>query len=68
MKIAFFEVPKEQQDFFRNSFTVLNSSPSLEVSFYEEKLDKNNLANLKDLEMLCVFTNSMVSKEIIDTF
>lgn len=60
MKIAFFSVLKEYQEFFNNSF------PKDEVLCFEEKLTKEKLDQIKDFEVLSVFVDSIVDKNIID--
>ena len=60
MKIALFEVSKEEQVFFSQ---LLNN---LEVSFFEEKLDENNANLAKRADVICVFVNSAVNKKVID--
>jgi D-lactate dehydrogenase len=60
MKITFFEVPKEEQIIFTNLLT------NFEVSFFEEKLNEENAHLAKDSEIVSVFVNSLVGKEVID--
>ena len=60
MKIVFFEIPKVEQSFFSQSFS------EMEVSFFEEKLNENSFEKAKDAEIVSVFINSIVSKDIID--
>lgn len=60
MKIAFFEVPKEEKIFFLEAFK------DTDVSFFEEKLDENSAIKAKDTEIVSIFINSVVSKDIID--
>jgi D-lactate dehydrogenase len=60
MKIIFFEVPKGEQSTFIQAF------PGAEVSFYEEKLSEDNVSLIKDAEVVSVFVNSEVDKNIID--
>lgn len=60
MKIVLFEVPKEEQGVFKELFK------DLEVSFFEEKLDENNIDKAKDADVVSVFINSIISKNIID--
>ncbi len=60
MKIAFFEVSKGEQPVFSR---MLNS---LEVSFCEDKLSEENVHLAKEAEIICIFINSIVNKEIID--
>lgn len=61
MKIAFFEVPKEEQNFFKQL------KDDFEVSFFEEKLNEDNVAEVKNAEIVSVFINSIISKNIIDS-
>jgi D-lactate dehydrogenase len=61
MKIAFFEIPKEQQDFFKQAL-----SGRAEIVFFEEKLNLDNVSMAKDADIVSGFTNSVISKEIID--
>ncbi len=60
MKIALFEIPKEEQKVFKNLFK------NLEVSLFEEKLDESNLGKALSAEIVSVFINSIISKKIID--
>lgn len=60
MKIVLFEVPKEEQAFFSPL------SNDLEVFFVEEKLNENNTEKAKDADVVSVFINSIVSKNIIN--
>lgn len=60
MKIVFFSLGKDKQSIFEGSFG------DVEVSFYEEKLDENNVALAKDADMVSVFIDSTVDKSIID--
>jgi D-lactate dehydrogenase len=61
MKIAFFEIPKEQQDFFKQAL-----SGNGDVVFFEEKLNLDNANVAKDADVISVFTNSVINKDIID--
>ncbi len=61
MKISFFEIAKEEQPFFAQSFS------GTEVSFYEEKLNEETVLSAKDAEIVSVFINSVVNKSIIDS-
>ena len=60
MKIIFFEATKEDQEFFKK---LLSAS---DVIYFEEKLSKENVDQAKDVEVLSVFVNSEVNKDIID--
>jgi len=61
MKIVFFEVPKEEQAIFTNLLT------GFEVSFFEEKLNEDSVSKAKDADIVSVFINSVLSKEIIES-
>ncbi len=60
MKIALFEVSKEEQPVFSQLFD------NLEISFLEDKLDENNAEKAKDADVICVFINSRINKKVID--
>ena len=60
MKIAFFEVLKNKQNTFSQSF------PGADVYFFEEKLDENSVDKAKDAEVVCIFKDSVVDKGVID--
>ena len=60
MKIVFFEVTKVEQDFFSQAFN------GLDISFFEEKLNEENINKASEAEIISVFTNSIINKNIID--
>ncbi len=60
MKIAFFEAPKIKQDMFLKSFSDLN------VSFYEDKLTESNVNLAKDADIISVFVDSNLNRNVID--
>ncbi|MEK9182497.1 MAG: NAD(P)-dependent oxidoreductase [Patescibacteria group bacterium] len=60
MKIALFEVSEDKQEIFRQLFG------GLEVSFFEEKLNEENVHLIKDAEIISVFINSELKKNVID--
>ena len=64
MKIAFFEIFSEirskEKDALKKFF------PNDSVSFFSEKLSQKNADSIKDAEIISVFTNSSVDKDIID--
>ncbi len=60
MKITFFEVPKKEEEIFTNLLA------GYEVSFIEEKLKEDTVHFAKDADVVSVFVNSMINKEIID--
>ena len=60
MKIIFFEVPKEEQEFFRRLLV------DDEVSYFEEKLTEENKEKALGAEIISVFVNSKVNRNTID--
>lgn len=64
MKIAFFELPKEDQNIIA---AYLSDISGIEPTFFEEKLSSENTALAENVEIISVFINSMVGKEIIDS-
>ena len=60
MKITFFEVPAKEQTFFTNGLG------GLEISFVEEKLSMDTINKAKDAEVVSIFVNSIIDKNIID--
>lgn len=60
MKIVFFEVPEVEQSFFSQSFS------GVEVVFFEEKLNENNVERVKDADAISVFVTSLINKNVID--
>ncbi|MEI7765395.1 MAG: NAD(P)-dependent oxidoreductase [bacterium] len=60
MKITFFEVPKKEEEIFTNLLA------GYEVSFIEEKLKEDTVHFAKDADVVSVFVNSVINKEIID--
>ena len=62
MKIAFFEVSKEEQ----NALSSFLTGSDFNISFCEDKLTVENVNSVKDAEIISVFINSEINKEIID--
>ncbi len=60
MKIAFFELSKADQSSFLASFI------GAEVVFFEEKLNADVVSKIQDVEVVSVFVDSMIDKNIID--
>ena len=60
MKIIFFGLEKEDQEVFKNAFV------GAEVSFIDGKLDENNADIAKEADIICLFVNSSVNKNVID--
>jgi len=59
MKIVFFGLEKVDQ----TPFTSINNA---EVLFFDDKLNENNIDLIKDVDIICVFVDSMVNKQMID--
>lgn len=59
MKIIFFEVPKVEQSYFSGLMS------DMEVSFFEEKLNEENISLAKDADIVSVFVNSTVNKNVM---
>ena len=60
MKTIFFEVPKEEESLFTSE------ASKLEISFFEDKLNEENVALAKEAEIISVFINSQLNKNMID--
>ncbi|MFA6324749.1 MAG: NAD(P)-dependent oxidoreductase [Candidatus Paceibacterota bacterium] len=60
MKIVFFEVPESEQPIFSEAFS------NIEIYFYEGKLNEDSAKLAEDAEIVSVFVNSVVDKNIID--
>ena len=60
MKIIFFETNKDEQKELQILFG------NIQVEYYEEKLDSDNVNLAENADIVSVFVNSEVSKEIID--
>jgi D-lactate dehydrogenase len=60
MKIAFFEVFESEKEFIKKFFS------GDQVSSSEKKLTEDNVSLYKDTEIISVFTNSLISKSVID--
>src|SRR3989344_1530839 len=60
MKIAFFGLDKEKQPIFTSALR------GIEISFFEEVLDKKSVEKSPDAEIVCVFVDCTVDREVID--
>ncbi len=60
-KIAFFELNPSQKRYLKSKL-----SKTFDVSFYNVPLDLNLVGEVKDIEILGVFINSKVNKDLID--
>ncbi len=65
MRIAFFEIFNEIQEKEKKALEKL--FPNDQVRFFTEKLSEENVASIKDVEIVSVFTNSLVDKNVIDS-
>jgi D-lactate dehydrogenase len=60
MKIAFFELKKWEQDYIKEKLK------GHKLIFYERKLSKRDLQNIKDVNVLAVFIYSELKKDILE--
>ncbi len=58
-KISFFEIESWEKDYLKNQLQ------GAEVSFFEEKISLENVDSAKDSEIISVFTDSEISKEML---
>jgi D-lactate dehydrogenase len=63
MKIIFFETPEEDKKVLEALFA---GTAGVDVTFYKEKLTAENVAKATGAEVISVFINSEIRKEIID--
>jgi len=61
MKLGFFEAEGWEREILEKEL------PDLEIYFTNEKLQKENVENLQDLDILSIFISSEIDKEIIDS-
>jgi D-lactate dehydrogenase len=62
MKIAFFETEHWEVDYLKDSLK------DHEVDFFKDRLDKDNLPEKRDYDVLLVFSNCELTKDVIDAF
>src|SRR3989344_5174684 len=60
MKMAFFEMAKDQETLLKEAF------PEAELSFFGEKLNEGNATQASETEILCVFVHSTVNKKVME--
>ena len=60
MNIFFFETNKEEEEYFRKNLG------RHKLSFYEHDINEKNVKNAKDADILVIFVDSQISKEILD--
>ncbi len=64
MKIVFFEVEEWEKEHLEKEIAEENLSG--DVFFIEDKVSKENLSDYQDAEILSVFTDSLINKEVLD--
>ncbi len=62
MKVAFFDAKEYDQ----NSFEIANSDGKYEISFYETRLTKDTCRLAEGCDVVCVFVNDDVGRDVID--
>lgn len=62
MKIGFFEIEDQEIDYLKNQLT------SAELFFTKEKLNKDNLPQERNFDIISVFVGSNIDKEVINVF
>lgn len=62
MKIAFFDA----KPYDREIFSKINEAYGFNIKFFESKLNIDNVILTKDYDVVCVFVNDIVTKEIMD--
>ena len=63
MKIALFEIKPWEIDYLKSKF---NQSKTIELLFFESDLNKDNLPEITECDVLSVFIYSQVTKEKLD--
>jgi len=58
-KIAFFEIEDWEKEYFTKEFS------DFEISFFNEPVLKENIALVKDCQIISVFANSQLDKEAL---
>lgn len=64
-KIAFFEIENWEAEYVKNNF---QTGDNPQLSFYKEKLNKDNLPEQKDFNIISVFVGSEMDKNAIGAF
>lgn len=62
MKIAFFETKNWEANYLRTKLT------DAQLTFFEKILDTDNLPEQRDFDCISVFTDSKITKRVIDAF
>lgn len=66
MKIIFFEASENEQKHLKNHVETAPELSGAEVVFLKEKLNTKNIDMAKGAEVISVFINSIVNKEVVD--
>jgi len=66
MKVSFFTIKLWEKEYLENKLE--KSKLKLEPEYFKEKLDKDHLPKNKDAEIISVFVDSEVNKEVIHAF
>ncbi len=62
MKLGFFEIEQWEADYIKNLL------PGFDLFFSQEKLDKDNLSEQRDFDVISIFVGSSVNREVINAF
>ena len=62
IKIGFFEIKADEKKYFKNALK------NFQITFSSEKIDKIHLSEKNDFEIISIFVNSKIDKEIINHF
>jgi len=62
MKLGFFEIEDWEADYIKNLL------PGFDLFFSQEKLNKDNLPEQRDFEIISIFVGSSVREEVINAF
>ncbi len=62
MKLGFFEIEQWEADYIKNLL------PGFDLFFSQEKLDKDNLPEQRDFDVISIFVGSSVNREVINAF
>ncbi|MDP3901950.1 MAG: NAD(P)-dependent oxidoreductase [bacterium] len=63
MKAVFFETTQKERPVFES---LINQAKNIEFNFYSEKLSPDSISLAKEADIVSVFVNSVIDKELID--
>lgn len=66
MKLAFFEIEEWEAEYIKQQ--IANREGQIYLSFSDRKLDKDNLPEEKDVDVISVFVGSKIDAEVISAF